>query len=256
MDLSAGAHLAAAGAAVLAGAVNAVAGGGTLITFPVLTAVGVPAVRANATNTVALCPGYVGGTLAQRRDLAGLGRGLRLQMVVAAVGGLTGSLLLVLTSEAVFRRIVPFLILGACALLATQDRLRARLARRRAGRADDAGLSHPLELAAVYGAAIYGGYFGAGLGIMMLAILGLLSDLPFTRLNAVKQLSSFVINTTAALFLAFSGKVVWSVALVMAPASLVGGAVGGRFAGSLPPARLRAVVITFGVVVAVVYLVR
>src|SRR6476646_2536112 len=112
-DVSALAHLTAAAAAVGAGLVNAVAGGGTLISFPVLTAVGVPAVRANATNTVALCPGYIGGTFAQRNDLEGLGRSLRPQLVAAVVGGLGGSILLIVSSEAVFRQIVPFLILAA-----------------------------------------------------------------------------------------------------------------------------------------------
>ena len=127
-DISALAHVAAGCAALVAGAVNALAGGGTLITFPVLTAIGVPAIRANATNTVSLSPGYVGGTYAQRRDLAGLGSSLRPQLVASAFGGLAGSILLIVTSEAVFRSIVPFLILAACGLLAAQDRLRAALA--------------------------------------------------------------------------------------------------------------------------------
>src|SRR6476661_936583 len=108
-DVSGLAHLACAGAAVAAGVVNAVAGGGTLISFPVMTAVGVPTVHANATNTVSLCPGYIGGTFAQRADLAGLQRKLRPQLVAAALGGLGGSILLIVTSEAVFRQIVPFL---------------------------------------------------------------------------------------------------------------------------------------------------
>src|SRR3954462_14462289 len=99
-DVSGLAHLACAGAAAAAGVVNAVAGGGTLISFPVMTAVGVPTVRANATNTVSLCPGYIGGTYAQRRDLAGLHQRLRPQLIAAAFGGLAGSVLLIVTSEA------------------------------------------------------------------------------------------------------------------------------------------------------------
>jgi uncharacterized protein len=250
-DISALGHAAAGAAAVVAGTVNAIAGGGTLISFPVLTAIGVPTVRANATNTVSLCPGYIGGTWAQRDDLRGLGRGLRAQMVAAAIGGLAGSILLITTSEAVFRQIVPFLILTACALLAVQDRMRAWLTSR------SPNPTHPaVEVGAVGLAAVYGGYFGAGLGIMLVAVLGLLSDRPFLQLNAVKQLLSFLINTCAAAFLVFSGKVEWSLVLVMAPGALLGGSLGGRLARSLPAAGLRSCVIVFGIAVAIVYLVR
>jgi hypothetical protein len=232
--------------------VNAVAGGGTLITFPILTAIGVPAIRANATNTVSLGPGYIGGTYAQRRDLAGLGRGLRPQLIAAAFGGLGGSILLIATSEAVFRQIVPFMILAACALLGFQDRLRVwLLARSRSRRTH-----RVLEVGAIAIAATYGGYFGAGLGIMLIAVLGLFSDLAFNRLNAVKQLLSFVINVFAASFLVFSGRIEWTLVAVMAPASLIGGHFGGRLAGVVPPKRLRVVVIVFGVVVALIYLIR
>ena len=251
-DISAIAHVVAAAAALVAGGVNAIAGGGTLITFPILTAIGVPAVRANATNTVSLCPGYVGGSYAQRRDLAGLGRGLRPQMITGALGGLGGSILLVVTSEAVFRQIVPFMILAACGLLGFQDRLRAILTSRSQG-----SPSHRLlELGSILLAAIYGGYFGAGLGIMLVAVLGLFSHLPFTRLNAVKQLMSVVINGCAAAFLVFSGRIEWTLVLVMAPASLIGGHLGGRLVGIIPAQRLRPFVIVFGVIVALIYLFR
>ncbi|HSB85271.1 MAG TPA: sulfite exporter TauE/SafE family protein [Ilumatobacteraceae bacterium] len=246
------AHLAAGAAAVGAGVVNAVAGGGTLISFPVLTAIGVPAVRANATNTVSLCPGYIGGTFAQRHDLDGLHGGLRPQFVAAVLGGLGGSVLLILSSEAVFRNIVPYLILAACSLLAVQDRVRNWLLRR--GPAADEHAT--LEVATVAIASIYGGYFGAGLGIMLMAVLGLFSDLPFNRLNAVKQMLSFLVNVSAALFLVFSGKVVWTIVAVMAPASLVGGHLGGSLATSLPPRPMRIGVIVFGVIVAVAYLLK
>jgi uncharacterized membrane protein YfcA len=251
-DMSVLAHVAAGAAAVAAGGVNAIAGGGTLITFPILTAIGVPGVRANATNTVSLAPGYLGGTYAQRRDLTGLGRGLRPRLVAAAIGGLGGSILLIVTSEAVFRQIVPFLILAACALLGFQDRLRGWLL----ARASTARTHRVLEVGAVSLAATYGGYFGAGLSIMLIAVLGLFSDLAFNRLNAVKQLLSFVINVCAAAFLVFSGRIEWTLVAVMAPAALIGGHFGGRLAGVIPPKRLRACVIVFGVVVALIYLVR
>src|SRR5262245_47118353 len=123
-DYSVLAHVAAGAAAIGGGLINAIAGGGTLVTFPVLTAVGVPAVRANATNTVSLLPGYLGRVSAQRMDPTGLRRTIRPQLAAAAFGGLTGSVLLIITSESLFRDIVPFLILTACLLLAVQDPLR------------------------------------------------------------------------------------------------------------------------------------
>lgn len=251
-DISGLAHVAAGAAAVVAGVVNAVAGGGTLISFPVLTAIGVPAIRANATNTVALCPGYVGGTYAQRDDLSGLEHDLRPRIAAGVLGGLAGSILLILSSETVFRNIVPYLILAACLLLAVQDRVRSWLLSR-----GPASVSHAtLEVAAVALAAVYGGYFGAGLGIMLMAVLGLFSELAFNKLNAVKQMLSFLVNVSAALFLVFSGKVAWTIVAVMAPASLAGGHLGGSLAGSLPPRPMRIGVIAFGVIVAIVYLLK
>ncbi|MEO7398708.1 MAG: sulfite exporter TauE/SafE family protein, partial [Ilumatobacteraceae bacterium] len=217
------------------------------------TALGVPAVQANATNTVSLCPGYIGGTYAQRKDLTGLRGALVPQLIAAAIGGLAGSVLLIVTSESIFREIVPWLILTACLLLAVQDRLRTWLRSRNDGAG---GGNNVAEVVATAAAAVYGGYFGAGLGIMLIAVLGLFSDLPLTRLNAVKQLLSVVVGISAAAFLMFSGKVEWTLVLVMAPASLVGGHVGGRFAGSLPPRLLRLCVVSFGVIVAVIYLLR
>jgi uncharacterized membrane protein YfcA len=248
--MSGWALVAAGAAAVGAGVVNAIAGGGTLISFPVLTALGVPSVHANATNTVSLCPGYFGGTYAQRRDLEGQREGLAPKLVAAALGGLAGSILLVVTSEALFRRAVPFLILGATLLLAFQDRLRRALFEHR----QPGGRRHAvMETAAIGTASVYGGYFGAGLGIVVIAVLGLFSDLPFTRLNAVKQLISFTVNIFAAGFLVFSGKVEWSYVAVMAPAALAGGNLGGRLAGVLKPIILRRFVVALGLVVAVVY---
>ena len=211
-----------------------------------------PSIRANATNTVSLCPGYVGGTFAQRKDLAGLQGRLRPQLFAAVLGGLAGSVLLIVSSEAVFRNIVPYLILTACLLLALQDRLRSwLLSRTRPG-----GSHAILEVSAVAITSIYGGYFGAGLGIMLMAVLGLVSDLPFNRLNAVKQMLSFLVNVSAAIFLIFSGKVEWTIVAVMAPASLIGGHLGGSVASSLPPKKMRLGVIVFGVIVAIVYLLR
>ena len=251
-DISGLAHVGAAAAAMGAGMVNAIAGGGTLISFPVLTAIGVPSVRANATNTVSLLPGYLGGVAAQREDLKGLSRTVRPQLVASAVGGLVGSILLIVTSESVFRALVPFLILASSILLAVQDRLRSWIFV-----PGEHHESHLVAQVACVGlAAVYGGYFGAGLGIMLIAVLGLFSDLPLTRLNAVKLLLAFVVNLSAAAFLSFSGKVEWTLVLVMAPAALVGGNLGGRLAKVLPPKKLRAFVVSFGVIVAIIYFVK
>jgi uncharacterized membrane protein YfcA len=250
-DVSALAHVAAAAAAVGAGAVNAIAGGGTLISFPVLTAIGVPSVNANATNTVALCPGYVGGTWALRGEIAASGERLRARLLVSGLGGLTGALLLLSTSNAVFRSLVPYLILLSCLLLALQDPMRRWVTRHRAGRDLRAA-----ELGGIFLAGAYGGYFGAGLGIMLIAVLGLFSSIPFVQLNAVKQPLAAAINLSAAAFLVFSGKVEWSLAAVMAPAALLGGALGGRLSTFLPARRFRIVVVTIGVVISIVYLVR
>jgi uncharacterized protein len=251
VNLSVADHCFAGLAAVGAGLVNAVAGGGTLITFPTLVALGVPSVRSNVTNTVALCPGYFGGTLAQRRDLEGQRRLVRALAITAAVGGLTGSILLVITSEKVFRGIVPFLLLLACALLGFQDRIKRLLPAREEAAASVDPSPGPLLIGATFVATIYGGYFGAGLGIITLATFGLLVNETMARLNALKQAVSFVTNIVAAVFFVFSGKVVWSLALVMAPASLLGGALGGRIATRLNPRLLRTVVVIAGVAVAI-----
>jgi hypothetical protein len=242
-------------AAMAAGLVNALAGGGTLITFPALVALGIPAVAANVTNTVALCPGYFGATLAQSNDLKGQKGRLWIVLPAAVIGGLVGGILLLNTGEKLFRTLVPFLILLASGLLAVQDPVRAWLTRR-AAQAGSATASEKWAMLPVGLAAIYGGYFGAGLSVIVLAVLGLTLDDTLTRLNALKQSVSFSVNVAAALFFVFSGKVVWPVALVMAAGALIGGALGGRLAGKIKPSTLRWMVVAIGVVVAIIYLVR
>ena len=239
-------------AAVAAGLVNALAGGGTLITFPTLTALGVSAVVANITNTVALCPGYIGGMLGQWNDLRDQMKRLWLVAPAGIIGGLIGGYLLLHTSEKVFRSLVPFLILLASALLAVQEPVRAWLIRRASQKKSTQNqpwmVSLPIGLAA-----IYGGYFGAGLSVIVLSVLGLTMDDTLTRLNALKQAVSFSVNFAAAIFFLFSGKVIWPVALVMAVGALIGGNLGGRLAGRVRPGTLRWMVVTIGVVVAIIY---
>ncbi|MGA2192828.1 MAG: sulfite exporter TauE/SafE family protein [Nitrospirota bacterium] len=239
-------------ASVAGGAVNALAGGGTLITFPMLTAIGVPAVAANVTNTVALCPGYLGATFAQRGDLRGQERRLWLFLPVSVLGGVAGGILLLNTAEHTFRSMVPFLILLASGLLAFQDTLRAWLV----GHSGQVHVNEKLAVLAVIPAAIYGGYFGAGASVIVLAMLGIVLSDSLTRLNALKQAVAFSCNIAAAVYFLFSGKVVWVVALVMAVGAMVGGAAGGRLASRIRPASLRRVVVAVGIVVAVIYLVH
>ena len=242
-------------AAIAAGAINALAGGGTLITFPMLTAVGVPAVAANVTNTVALCPGYIGGTLAQRNDLQGQQKRLWYLLPAGVIGGLIGGILLLHTGEKLFRGLVPCLILAASLLLAIQDPVRAWLTRRM--QANPSGANHEQWSALPVGlAAIYGGYFGAGLSVIILAALGLTFEDSLTRLNALKQLIGFSVNVAAAIFFLFSGKVVWLAALVMAVGALIGGVLGGRLAGRVKPATLRWMVVSIGIIVSIIYFVR
>lgn len=255
MDLSAGQHALAALAASAAGFINAVAGGGTLVSFPTLLGIGVPSVRANVTNAVALCPGYFGGTYAQRTDLAAQRNRARAMVLPAATGGLIGSVLLIVSPEKVFHSLVPFLILGACLLLGFQDQIKRRLPTRTVIATTDATTrARPLSfgvIASVFFASIYGGYFGAGLSIIVIAVLGLMLNDSSANLNALKQLIAAAANIFAAIFFSFSGKVVWSLVLVMAPASLLGGQIGGRVVRKIPAKPLRAVVIAFGIAVAV-----
>lgn len=240
-------------AALAAGAVNALAGGGTLITFPTLTAVGIPAVAANVTNTIALCPGYLGASLGQARDLRGQWRRRWMLLPAGVVGGLAGGVLLLNTDDRIFGALVPWLILLASALLAAQAPLRRWLVRHPRHAGASAGA---LAVLAVGVAAVYGGYFGAGLGVVLLAVLGLTLDDTLTRLNALKQVLSLVVNVAAAVLFVFSGEAVWPVAAVMAAGSVLGGALGARLASRVEPELLRRVVVLTGVCVAVVYLVR
>jgi uncharacterized protein len=241
-------------AALAAGAVNALAGGGTLITFPALTFLGIPAVVANVTNTVALCPGYLSGTLAQRNDLRGQSKRLWLLIPAGAVGGIIGGFLLLRTGEKLFKELVPYLILLASGLLAIQDPVRVWLIKRMT---QGQGSSlEKLTWLPVGVASVYGGYFGAGLSVIVLSALGVTLEDTLTRLNALKQAVAFSVNMAAAIFFLFSGKVIWFIALVMAIGALIGGALGGRLAGRIKPSTLRWTVVTIGVIISIVYFVR
>lgn len=240
-------------AAAAAGAVNAIAGGGTLITFPTLNALGIPAVAASITNTVALTPGYLGATWAQRQDLKGQERRLWLLVPASIVGGILGGLLLLKTGEKVFRTMVPFLILAASLLLAVQDPVRNWVKKRQG---EHAAASETWAMLPVGLASVYGGYFGAGLSVIVLAVLGLTLNDNLTRLNALKQAVAFSVNAAAAIFFLFSHQVVWSAAAVMAVGALLGGVIGGKLAGRIQPVTLRRIVVTIGIIVSILYFIN
>lgn len=240
-------------AAAAAGLVNALAGGGTLISFPALIALGVPDVAANITNTVALCPGYLGGAVAQREDLRGQQRRLWLLVPAGIAGGIVGSFLLLVASELVFHVIVPFLILAAAMLLAVQDRVRDWILKHSH---DGLGKRGGAAVLPVGLAAVYGGYFGAGMSVIILAVLGLFFDDTLPRLNALKQCISLSVNVAAAVFFLFSGLIIWPLVLVMATGALAGGAVGGKIAGRINPVLLRWTVVAISSAIGIVLLLR
>ena len=231
----------------MAGVFNAVAGGGSLVSFPALLAVGYSSVAANVTNLVALVPGYAGGTAAYRRRLDGQGHRLRTLGATSAAGAAAGTALLLNTSAAAFDAVVPGLVLLACALLAVQP----VLAKRIAGRAP-AWSVHVF----VFAASVYGGYFGAGLGIMLLAVLAAALADDLQRLNALKGALSLVVALVSAVAVGLFGPVAWAPAAVMAAASVVGGVLGARIAQRLPSGALRWGVVVYGVVLAVVLALR
>lgn len=242
-------------AALAAGFINAMAGGGTLVSFPVLLAVGIPPVVANVTNTVALVPGTIGGMWAQRGDFASQRTRLMKLLPVSIIGGVAGGLLILNTSEDAFRSLIPYLILMATVLLAAQLQIKKWLIRR-VGHAHAENQHPAFMMGTVLVTAVYGGYFGAGMGVILMAVLGLVTDENMTRLNFLKQSLGFVINLAAAIYFAFSGKVDWWVAFIMIFGSVIGGWIGGKLAGTMKPEILRWIVVVAGLVAAVAFFVK
>jgi hypothetical protein len=242
-------------AALAAGFINAMAGGGTLVSFPVLLAIGIPPIVANVTNTVALVPGTIGGMWSQRKDFRSQYQRLLKLLPAAIVGGIAGGLLILNTNENTFRSIIPYLILLATLLLAAQGRIKSWVVKR-IGQAHTEHHNPLIMLSLVFLASIYGGYFGAGLGVILMAVLGFVTDDSMTRLNFLKQALGFAINLAAAIYFAFSGKVDWMVALVMIFGSLIGGLIGGKLAGKMKPELLRWIVVSAGLIAAVIFFLK
>lgn len=250
MDLSQALLLLAAGLA--AGTVNAVAGGGSLITFPALIAIGLPPVPANVSNSVAVCPGYLSSVAGSRRDLPERRRLLPL-IPTAIVGAGAGCALLLVTPARAFELVVPFLVLAATAVLAFQTQLRRlvghprELSRRR----------RTVTLQVMVGlGAVYGGYFGAALGVMLVAGLALVLDETLARVNAIKNLLSALVGLTTVVVFATFGPVNWAAVAVLAPATIVGGYAGARLARRLPPVVLKTVIVAFGTAIGLLLLYR
>ncbi len=240
-------------AAFAAGVVNSIAGGGTLITFPILIWLGLDPKVANATSTVALWPGLFGGLFGYRRELEDSSAILLRLGLTSVVGGAIGAWLLIWTPSPTFARLVPFLILFATILFMGQGAITRRLHLQSV--TSEPKLSWWLgAMVFQFFSSMYGGYFGAGNGILMLAALGLLGLHDINRANGIKNFLGICINSIAVISFAISGLVVWRIALIMAGAALLGGYVGANIAVRVPQIIVRRAIVAIGLVITIVML--
>jgi hypothetical protein len=238
------------GASAGGGIMNALAGGGTLLTFPSLVFLGMPAIQANATSTVALLPGAASSMAGYRREVAMHRDWLKTLLVPSLAGGALGSVLLLMTPEKVFARLAPYLVLFATLLFLFQI-VSSRL-RRGGDVAKKPGIEKwALAWALQFGVAVYGGYFGAGIGILMLVILGFLGLEDIHAMNGLKNFFGICINSVAAGYFILRGAVVWPAALVMILGATLGGYAGAHFARRIgkEKARIAVVVVGFGITI-------
>jgi uncharacterized protein len=242
-------------ASLAAGIVNALAGGGTLLTFPAIMSIGISAVSANATNAMVVCPGFVGGVFAQRHDLSVFRDRLWKYLAVSSVGGFSGGALLLLLGERFFQVAVPFLLLGAVLLLAFQEKIRANIFQ--PTRSEVGHTSKDVwSLVAVGLAAVYGGFFGAGMGVILLAVLGLTQHGSLKELNALKQTIAFTTNLSASILFIAAGRIVWPIVLLMGAGTILGGYLGGKFVGSIRTRTLRGTIVGLGAIITIVYFLK
>ncbi|MFI5908180.1 sulfite exporter TauE/SafE family protein [Dactylosporangium sp. NPDC051541] len=237
------------GGGLVTGAVNAIAGGGSLITFPLLVGLGLPGVAANVSNALSVAPGYAASAVGSRPDLTGQGRRIRTILPAIVAGTLGGSALLLFTPHGVFDVVVPFLLLLAATMMALQKQLQAL-----AGHPADlpARRQAVLVQVAVFLCGLYGGYFNAAMGVLLIASLALVLDEPLRRISALKNVFAAVVGTTTVLLYSVFGPVNWAVVAVLAPATMAGGYVGARVARRLPGEVLRWAIVVFALTVAVV----
>lgn len=241
--MSGGEILAIALAGLAAGAVNAVVGSGTLITFPVLLAFGYAPVTANVSNTIGLVPGAISGAVGYRRELAGQRpRAIRFG-IASMLGGATGAVLLLVLPASAFKAIVPAFIVVALVLVILQPRINRLLASGAVGSWHERGILPPL---AVYATGIYGGYFGAAQGIMLLAILGVALPQDLQRTNALKNVLAGLVNGVAGVYFIFAAHVAWAPVAIIAATSIVGGQLGARYGRRLSPDALRILIVVVG----------
>jgi uncharacterized membrane protein YfcA len=239
-------------AGIAAGTINTIVGSGSLITFPTLLLLGYPPLVANVTNTVGLVPGSISGAIGYRRELQGQRARARPLAIAAGLGGLTGAGLLLVLPASTFARIVPVLILIACGLVAVQPRLSKWVVERHArlGHEPQTG-GGPLLILGVYVTAIYGGYFGAAQGVILIALLSILVDDSLQRLNGLKNVLTAIINSVAAIIFILVAPVAWGPAILLAIGSTIGGQLGALVGRRLSPIALRGAIIVVGTVVAV-----
>lgn len=238
-------------AAFGAGVLNAIAGGGTFLTFPALVLTGVPPIAANATSAFAVSPGYLGSTLGFRAELAALPRSLLVrELILSSIGGVAGALLLLVTPSEVFSGVVPWLLLFATVLFAAGPYL-ARLA----GGEHASGFFRARNPGLLL-VAIYGGYFNGGLGILLMALYLVCGEQRMHTVNALKNLNSFVLSVVSVIAFAIGGAIVWKEALLMAVFATLGGFAGARLARLLPTVAVRAIVIVTGLVMTVLFFMR
>ncbi|WP_165216770.1 sulfite exporter TauE/SafE family protein [Affinirhizobium pseudoryzae] len=235
-------------AGFLSGAVNAIAGGGTFLTFGALTLAGIPPISANATSSIVQFPGYVTSTLAYRKEIAKSWRSAIALTVVSALGGLGGALILLALDNPSFRALVPWLLAGATAIFAAGPFLKPKASEERSA-------SSLSSLVGQFVTSIYGGFFGAGMGIMMLAVLGLTTGGSYHHLNALKNLLATVIAAVAIVVFVSGGVVAWPEAVVMIPAVAAGGYSGVWLARRVPQGIMRMIVVAVGVALTIYYFV-
>ena len=239
-------------AGMAAGMINAIVGSGSLVTFPVLLFLGYPPLVANVTNTVGVVPGSISGSFGYRRELAGQRARAKPLLIAAALGGITGAVLLLVLPASAFARIVPILILIACGLVAIQPRLSVWVLERRARQGNEAHHDGgPILLAGVYLTGIYGGYFGAAQGVILIALLSILIDDDLQRLNGLKNVIASVVNAIAAIIFLVIAPVAIVPAILLAIGSTTGGLLGASVGRRLSPLVLRGAIILVGTVVAV-----
>lgn len=239
-------------AGMAAGTINTIVGSGSLITFPTLLLLGYPPLVANVSNTVGLVPGTISGAFGYRRELSGQRARATPLVIAAGLGGLTGAGLLLILPASAFARIVPVLILVACGLVAIQPRVSKWVIERRLrlGHAPQPG-GGPLLAFTVYLTGIYGGYFGAAQGVILIALLSILIDDNLQRLNGLKNVLTAAINGVAAIIFIAVAPVAWGPAILLAIGSTIGGQLGAIVGRRLSPIALRSVIIVVGTIVAV-----